>query len=74
VRRLETEAKASLKEWVGKLEKANGKILEAETRQAAMKEAADAAKTLAEGILKLSGLSGTLPKFKYLSCNLLRQL
>ena len=52
VRRLETEAKASLKEWVGKLEKANGKILEAETRQATMKEAADAAKDLIERDLK----------------------
>jgi chromosome segregation ATPase len=52
VRRLEAEAKASLKEWVGKLEKANGKILEAETRQAAMKEAAEAAKALTERDLK----------------------
>jgi chromosome segregation ATPase len=52
VRRLETEAKASLKEWVGKLEKANGKLFEAETRQTAMKEAADAAKVQAEEDLK----------------------
>ena len=52
VRRLESEAKASLKEWVGKLEKANGKILESETRQEALKGAADAAKTQAEGDLR----------------------
>ena len=52
IRCLETEAKASLKEWVGKLEKANGKILEFETRQEALKEAADAAKTQAEVDLK----------------------
>jgi len=52
VRRLETEAKVSLKDWVGKLEKANGKTLELETRQAAMKEAADAAKAQAESDLK----------------------
>ena len=52
VRRLEAEAKASLKGWVGKLEKANGKILEVEATQAAMKEAADEAKALIERDLK----------------------
>ena len=52
VRCLETEAKVSLKEWVGKLEKANGKILEFETRQDALKEAVDAAKAQAQGDLK----------------------
>lgn len=52
VRLLEREAKASLKEWVGKFEKANGKILETETREAGMREAADAAKVQAEKDLK----------------------
>lgn len=52
VRHLEADSRASLKEWVGKLEKANSKTLEAETRQAAMKEAADAAKSLTEADLK----------------------
>ena len=52
VRRMEAEAKASLKGWVGKLENANGKVLEVEAKQAAMIEAAHAAKTLAEGDLK----------------------